>query len=165
MYFFPPYWVDFLDPIFIDVILNKCWLQQIMQTNCLYVWKLVPTKSNQYGGKSLDEILVPKNQTKKAGNWLQTCSDIFCGKYISMKNWFQQNQPDTAGRNTSLVCETWVPTKFSNLSKSRTKQPWQTKKIIGLKVPGHGLNGTILEREHQWNMAIRCLLNQNKANN
>jgi hypothetical protein len=26
-----------------------------------------------------------KNQTKKAGNWLQTCSDIFCGKYISMK--------------------------------------------------------------------------------
>ena len=60
-----------------------------------------------------------KNQTNTAGNQFQTCSDIFCGKYVSMKNWFQQNQPtNTAGRNTSLVCETWVPTKFSNLSKS-----------------------------------------------
>jgi len=26
-----------------------------------------------------------KNQTKMAGNRFQTCSDIFCGKYISMK--------------------------------------------------------------------------------
>jgi len=42
-----------------------------------------------------------------------------------------------------------VPTKFSNFSKSRRKQSWQTKKMIGLKVPGHGFNGSILERENQ----------------
>ena len=90
-----------------------------------------------------------KSQTNKAGNRFQICSDIFCRKYFSMKNRFQQNQPNAAGRNTSLMCETWVPTKFSNLSKSRTKQSWRTNKIIGLKVPGHGLNGTISKREHQ----------------
>ena len=89
-----------------------------------------------------------KNQTNTAGNQFQTCSDIFCGKYVSMKigsktinlirrgeihlscvkNGIQQN---------SLICQ-----------KSRSK-PWQTKKIIGLKVPGHGLNGTVLKMEHQ----------------
>ena len=99
--------------------------------------------------KSLDEKSVPKKSNKYGGKWFQTCSDIFCGKYISgskkinpiwqeeiqgpkkstqyggkkkstqhggKKYRVQKNQANTAGRNTSLVCETWVPTKFSNLS-------------------------------------------------
>ena len=92
-------------------------------------------KKTDMAGNRLMKNWFQKSQTKSAGNQFQKCSDVFCGKYISMKNWFQQNQPNMAGRNTSLVCETWVPTKFSNFSKSRTKQSWRRTKIIGLKVP------------------------------
>jgi hypothetical protein len=109
-------------------------------------------QQNSKGSKKINPIRregFQKNQTNTAGNQFQTCSDIFCGKYVSMKigsktinlirreeihlscvkHGFQQN---------SLICQ-----------KSRSKQSWQTKKIIGLKVPGHGLNGTVLKMEHQ----------------
>ena len=73
-------------------------------------WKLVPKKSNKYGGESVPNMLwhilreihlnenrvqtnkpnmagslFQKNQTNTAGNQFQTCSDIFCRKFISMK--------------------------------------------------------------------------------
>ena len=83
--------------------------------------------------------------TNTAGNRFQTCSDIFCRKYISMK--IGSKKSTQHGRKKYI--SRGVPTKFSNFSKSITKQSWQTKKIIELKVPGHGLNGSILEREHQ----------------
>ena len=82
--------------------------------------------------------LFQKNQTNMAGNQFQTCSDIFCEEIHLYENWDKKNQPNTAGKNTSLVFEPLVPIQFSNLSMSRTKQSWRTMKIIGLKVPEHG---------------------------
>ena len=38
--------------------------------------------NENWGGNSLDENWFQKNQTNTAGNRFQTCSDIFCGKYI-----------------------------------------------------------------------------------
>ena len=40
---------------------------------------------NRFQQNHLMKNWIQKNQTNMAENWFQTCSDIFCGKYISRK--------------------------------------------------------------------------------
>jgi hypothetical protein len=82
-----------------------------------------------------------KNQTNTAGNRFQTCSDIFCGKYISMKIGSKKINPIRREEKNLLCVKHGFQQNSLICHKYRAKQSWQTKTIIGLKAPGHGLHG------------------------
>ena len=95
--------------------------------------------SNQNGG-----TLVPINT---AGNWFQPIQR----ENQTTGNLFQPIRQEIVLTNAvgNILHVIQLCTTNTAGVQFDSKKPWQTKKIIGLEAPGHGLNGTILKMGHQ----------------